>query len=247
MWQCSPGSFCTHTHTFRYVYFISTWKKRGYYWPAVVLYSEGLKDKDIGQSLCVIRVNHLFRQRENKFSYFGISYFLTVRLNNDTSGHLSLCIVLPFIIFLFFLSNLFGSAFVSSTTLERKREKRLSDWQLNQIGFLFDIMQSLPFFFSLRGHCDLFRCVEPLCPSLFSDRSAFSMSASSRFTKSSSYLSCPFIYIFPSHTHTHGRRRKYLLFFLETRKGKMEWNPIRRARALDRFRASLGRPKLKAK
>jgi hypothetical protein len=27
----------------------------------------------------------------------------------------------------------------------------------------------------------------------------------------------------------------------------MEWNPIRRARALDRFRASLGRPKLKAK
>lgn len=139
---------------------------------------------------------------------------------------------------------------MSSTTLEREREreKRLSDWQLNQIGFLFDIMQSLSLF-SLRGHCDLFRCVEPLCPSLFSDRSAFSMSASSRFTKSSSssYLSCPFIYIFPSHTHTHGRRRKYLLFFLETRKGKMEWNPIRRARALDRFRASLGRPKLKAK
>jgi hypothetical protein len=27
----------------------------------------------------------------------------------------------------------------------------------------------------------------------------------------------------------------------------MEWNPIRRARALDRFRASLGRPQLKAK
>jgi hypothetical protein len=49
-------------------------------------------------------------------------FFLTVRLNNDTSGHLSLCIVLPFIIFL--EQPVWVCLCVINDVRERKRERK---------------------------------------------------------------------------------------------------------------------------
>lgn len=114
------------------------------------LYSEGLK-KDIGQSLASLEWIIFHGKKKRRKTFLLI---LTVRLNNETSGHPSMYVSK--------LSNLFGVFCVC--VCHQMLEKGLTGKRAQSDRFSLWYYAMSPF--SLRGHCDLFRCVEPLCPSL---------------------------------------------------------------------------------